>query len=55
LVLHADDEERGNLLAKTIEEQLSIKTRIQMVGPVIGAHCGPGTLAVCFLGKERPV
>lgn len=55
LVLHADDEESGNLLAKTIKEQLSIKTRIQMVGPVIGAHCGPGTLAVCFLGKERPV
>lgn len=24
------------------------------VGPVIGAHCGPGTLAFCYVGKERP-
>ena len=24
------------------------------VGPVIGAHCGPGTVAICFFGKERP-
>lgn len=55
LIIHADDEENGTLLAKTIEEQLSIPTRMQMVGPVIGAHCGPGTLAVCFLGKERTV
>ena len=27
--------------------------RLQMIGPVIGAHCGPGTLAVCFMGRER--
>ena len=24
------------------------------LGPVIGAHCGPGTVAICFFGKERP-
>ena len=29
--------------------------RIQAVGPVIGAHCGPGTLACCFMGKERKI
>ena len=29
--------------------------RIQIIGPVIGAHCGPGTLACCFLGKERSI
>jgi fatty acid-binding protein DegV len=23
------------------------------VGPVIGAHAGPGTLALFFVGKER--
>jgi fatty acid-binding protein DegV len=26
---------------------------IQYVGPVIGTHAGPDTLAVCFLGKPR--
>ena len=29
--------------------------RIENVGPVIGAHAGPGTLAFCFLGKKRPM
>ena len=32
-----------------------MEIRIDPVGPVIGAHCGPGTLAFCFMGKERPV
>ena len=27
---------------------------ITALGVVIGAHCGPGTVAVCFFGKERP-
>jgi len=27
--------------------------RIHPVGPVIGCHCGPGTLALCFFGKDR--
>ena len=27
----------------------------QIVGPVIGSHCGPGTLGVIFVGKQRPV
>ena len=24
------------------------------IGPVIGTHCGPGTIAICFVGGERP-
>jgi DegV family protein with EDD domain len=24
------------------------------VGPVIGTHCGPGSIGLCFLGNERP-
>ena len=27
--------------------------RINFVGPVIGAHSGPGTLALFYLGTER--
>ena len=27
----------------------------QTVGPVIGSHCGPGTLGVIFIADERPV
>ena len=29
--------------------------RVQAIGPVIGAHCGPGTIAVSFEGKLNPV
>lgn len=25
------------------------------VGPVIGAHCGPGTIGLCYPGEERPI
>ena len=37
-------------------ELLQYKTEVEIVtdiGPVIGAHSGPGTIAVFFLGKER--
>ena len=38
------------------DEISKLDIRIEYIGPVIGAHCGPGTLAVTFLGrKERPI
>ena len=55
-VLHADAPEDADRLAQLLREKIpglfNISTRY--VGPVIGAHCGPGTVAVCFFGKERP-
>ncbi|HWR23957.1 MAG TPA: DegV family protein [Feifaniaceae bacterium] len=38
------------LLKKTVRPR---EVRIHPVGPVIGCHCGPGTLAVCYFGKSR--
>ena len=56
VILHADApndaEELKNLIHK---RDSALQIRIDPVGPVIGAHCGPGTLAVCFLGKERTI
>ncbi len=26
---------------------------VQPVGPVIGTHCGPGTIGVCYIGAEK--
>ena len=56
ILLHADclpDAEKllGMIKAKLPELQI----RIENVGPVIGAHAGPGTVAFCFIGKERPL
>ena len=57
VILHGDvpDEaqELADMLRKAIPDLRDI--RIQIVGPVIGAHCGPGTLACVFMGKERDV
>ena len=45
-----DDAERAKAL---VEQKLpGARVLIENVGPVIGAHAGPGTIAVCFLGSR---
>ncbi len=54
LVLHADAKEDANKLAIMLHDRIpNVTVRIENVGPVIGAHAGPGTVAVCFIGAER--
>lgn len=54
-IIHADAEDDANLLRSLLQAKLpDMELQIHFVGPVIGAHCGPGTVAFCFLGKERP-
>ena len=56
VILHADAPDDAQELKNLIHKRDSaLQIRIDPVGPVIGAHCGPGTLAVCFLGKERTI
>ena len=50
-ISHGDDIERAEKLASMIQEKFGIKREniiIEMVGAVIGAHSGPGTLALFF-------
>jgi DegV family protein with EDD domain len=56
IILHADALEDANRLEALIRERVPQIRGVEkhFVGPVIGAHCGPGTVAACFLGKERP-
>ena len=46
---------RGEVeLANILKEQYGLETNlITGIGSVIGAHSGPGTLALFFRGKER--
>lgn len=55
VILHGDSEEAAEDLAKMVRAKMPDigGIRIQMIGPVIGAHCGPGTLCLSFMGKER--
>ena len=56
IILNADCPEDAQRLDEMLKAKVpGIRTRIENVGPVIGAHCGPGTVAICFLGKERPI
>ncbi len=54
-VVHTDNQEAAELLAKGLQEKYGVKTRIQIMGPVIGAHVGPGSVAYAFVSnEERP-
>ena len=53
-ISHGDCEEDALYLAKILEEEYGRKTNlITGIGSVIGAHSGPGTLALFFRGTER--
>ena len=53
-ISHGDCIEDAHYLADRIRNELGIgHVEINFVGPVIGAHSGPGTLALFFLGSER--
>lgn len=55
-VLDADCPEDGDAFAKMIfEARPEAKIVRQTVGPVIGAHCGPGTIGVIFVADKRPI
>lgn len=51
---HSDCIEDAKALEKILEDSYGAKVElITDVGPVIGAHSGPGTLALFFVGSER--
>lgn len=53
-ISHGDALEDAEYLANRIKNELNVKeVVISYVGPVIGAHSGPGTLALFFIGTER--
>ena len=53
-ISHGDCEEDAQALAEMVKEKYGVKNVvIYYVGAVIGAHSGPGTLALFFLGEHR--
>ena len=53
-ISHGDCIQDAELLAKMVKEMYGLDVElITDVGPVIGAHSGPGTLALFFVGTER--
>lgn len=53
-ISHGDCIDDANYLAEIMRTRFHVKdVLINYVGPVIGAHSGPGTVALFFLGTER--
>ena len=53
-ISHADCEDEAKRLADILKERHNAKvTLITDIGPVIGSHAGPGTIAMFFIGKHR--
>ena len=54
IVLHADAEESANIFIEKIKAQFpKADILLQPIGPVIGSHCGPGTIGVVFNCKQK--
>ena len=53
-ICHGDCLEDAEYLANRLRTELGVpQVIVDYTGPVIGAHSGPGTLAVFYLGTER--
>ena len=53
-ITHGDCIDDANYLADLIRKEFgTADIRINYIDPVIGAHSGPGTLALFFLADER--
>lgn len=53
-ISHAECEEDAKHLAEILLQRHGVKvTLFTEIGPVIGSHAGPGTLAIFFIGKHR--
>ncbi len=53
-ISHADAEEDAKELAAELRASLPVQDiRLSIIGPVIGSHSGPGTIAIFFLGDGR--
>lgn len=53
-ISHGDSLEDAEYVAKQVRSRLPVKEIIiNYIGPVIGAHSGPGTIALFFMGSHR--
>lgn len=53
-ISHGDSEEDAKYVAEEVKKRFGIESfLINPVGPTIGAHSGPDTLALFFMGEER--
>lgn len=53
-ISHGDCYDEAKMLADMVKDEFHVKNVLTgYVGPVIGAHSGPGTIALFFIGEHR--
>lgn len=52
IIVHTDNEEGAKELAELVETKTGVKPQICIMGPVIGAHVGPGSVSCGWLSKK---
>ena len=53
-ISHGDCEDEARTLADMIRRDVGVKdVQISFIGPIVGSHSGPGTLAVFFMSRGR--
>ena len=54
-LVHTDNEPLAIQLRDMLKERYNLDPEIRIMGPIIGAHVGPGAVAYCFISnEERP-
>lgn len=54
-VNHADSKEKAEMIQDQVKELFpESEVRVCGLSPIIGAHTGPGMVALCFIGKKEP-
>ena len=54
-IMHGDCPAEGERVRDKLQSMLpKAKIVLQEVGPVIGSHCGPGTIGICYIDGARP-
>ena len=54
LICHADCKDKAKEVGELLVDQVGFKSyKTYFMGPIIGAHTGPGLVAIFFLGKKK--
>lgn len=52
IVVHTNNERGAQELAALIESKIGVKTQIEIMGPVIGSHVGPGSVSCGWISAK---
>ncbi len=52
-ISHSDCEEDALFMKEMVEAETDFVPVVTYIGPVLGCHCGPGTVAMFYLGNKR--